>query len=88
MTILEQHIHINKVMNMEEMMKTVLTCFPGYSDNSLKAGDIILVQNVATKCKTSPMHAKVFLNSLCEEGFLEYREATDNKGAGYHLTLK
>ena len=69
-------------------MRTVLTCFPGYSDNSLRAGDIILVQNVATKCKTSPMQAKVLLNTLCEEGFLEYREATENKVSGYHLTLK
>lgn len=73
---------------MDEIMKTVLTCFPEYSDNSLKAGDIILVQNVASKCEMSPMQAKVLLNSLCEEGLLEYKEAAENRVAGYHLTLK
>jgi predicted transcriptional regulator len=75
-------------MEMEEIMRSVLACFPGYSDNTLRAGDIILVQNVATKCKMSPMQARVLLNSLCEEGYLENKEATERKVAGYHLTLK
>lgn len=69
-------------------MRLVLTCFPGYSDNSLRAGDIILTQNFAAKCKMSPMQAKVLLNTFCEEGYLEYKEATERKVAGYHLTEK
>lgn len=73
---------------MEEIMRKVLTCFPGYSDNSLRVGDIILVQNVACKCEMSSMQAKVLLNSLCEDGFLEYKETMEGKVAGYHLTLK
>ena len=39
-------------------MRKVLNCFPGYSDNTLKAGDIILVQNVAAMCEMSPIQAK------------------------------
>lgn len=73
---------------MKEIMRTILTCFPGYSDNTLRVGDIISVQNVALKCKMSSMQARVLLNSLCEESYLEYEEATESKVAGYHLTLK
>lgn len=73
-------------MNAVEQMKEVLACFPGHSDKSIKAGDIILPQHLATYCKISPMQANEILSKLCEAGYLVYGEASEGKVAGYHLT--
>ena len=75
-------------MNIEEQMNAVLACFPGHSDKSIKIGDIILPQHVATYFMIAPMKAIAVLNQLCEAGYLEYEEATECKVAGYHLTQK
>lgn len=75
-------------MNVDELMKEVLACFPGHSDNSIKEGDLIMPQHLAVSAKISPLQAKVLLDSLCEVGYFVFEEATERKVAGYHLTEK
>ncbi len=72
---------------MEDIFRNVLVCFPGYSDKTLKPGDIVLPQNVAARHKISVMQARALMDELCRNGYLEYQEATDRKVAGYHLTI-
>lgn len=81
---------INKLKNMkiEDLMSSILECFPGHSDHSIKVGNIIMPQHVAAINKLSPMQAKELLEQLCDAGYLTYEEATERKVTGYHLTEK
>ena len=75
-------------MNAEELMKKVMACFPGHSDNSIKVGDIFLPQHVAAYCNISPLQAREVLDMLCDAEYLVYEDASDTRVAGYHLTDK
>ena len=77
-----------KNMNNDDLMKSVLDCFPGHSDGTIKVGNIILHQHLVAQLNIGPMQAKELLNKLCDLGYLVYEDASENKVAGYHLTEK
>lgn len=75
-------------MDIEQLFQKVLRCFNGYTDHTLNVGDAILPQNVAHQLDIIVPDAKELLDALCDKGYLEFRNATSNKLAGYYLTQK
>ncbi len=64
----------------------IIQCFPTYSQNKLRVGDMIMAQHICAKYKILPMQAKALLDNMVKKGYLTYDKGADSHIAGWHLT--
>lgn len=66
--------------------RDVLRCFPGFSDRSLRVGDLIMPQHVSCRLNIGVQQAVMLLQELEDRGYLEYKESNGFRVSGWFLT--